>query len=498
MKAEDRAAAASGALFEFSGHDLVTLLESGSVSSEEVMKSFLERIERVNPAVNALVSLRQPDQCLADARRIDGLRSAGKPVGPLQGLPIAIKDLATTAGIRTTMGSLLYADNFPAKDSPMVARLRAAGAIVVGKSNTPEFGLGSHTVNRVFGPTRNPWDPERSAGGSSGGAAVAVALRMLPFADGSDMMGSLRNPAGWNNVVGFRPSWGLVPNDRSNELFLHTLSTLGPMARNVEDIALLLDSMAGFVTGAPMSHGVGNVFRDHLRSQRGVDRLEGVRVGWIGGWDGALPMEDGILDVCEHGALSLLRELGAEIVPFVPDFSTAKLWESWCTLRSWAVAGKNGADYTDASRRDKLNPETIWEIERGMALSASAVHRAGVIRSDWHRYLEEVFAGYDLLALPTAQVWPFPIAEGFPKAIGSTAMDTYHRWMEVVIPASLAARPTVALPAGRGPAGTRGAGLPMGIQLMGRMRGDMEVLRIASVYERACPWFFDRPEPAAR
>ena len=473
---------------EYDKHDAIglsELVQKGDVSPQDLLRAAIERIEARNPALNAVVL-----ELFARAKeRVDTL-----PEGPLKGIPFLLKDLkATLAGTPTSNSTLLSKDRKAEVSSVLVKRYEAAGLQIVGKTNTPEFGLGSHTLNPVFGPTRNPWDRGRSAGGSSGGAAAALAMRMLPMADGSDMMGSLRNPAGWNNVIGFRPSVGRVPNGASEgDLYLHQLSTNGPMARSIADLALLLDAMAGYDPAAPLSFGKRGVFAPGLASEAPEDWAKGLRIAWLGDWNGTWPMEDGVLETCED-ALKVFESLGAEVTPFVPDFPWEKIWDSWTELRSWSVAAANLPDYADEARRTHLKPEAVWEIERGLAMSGLDVHRASVARSDWHRCLEGVFDRFDLVAAPSAQLWPFPVMDRWPAEIAGRKMDTYHRWMECVLPASLSGRPTVCMPAGFGKAGGPGAGLPMGLQLMGRTRGDMEVLRAAAAYETACPHMTARP-----
>jgi amidase len=354
-------------------------------------------------------------------------------------LPIAIKDLADAKGVPTSQGSPAFAGQVAARDSLHVARLRAAGAIVIGKTNTPEFGLGSHTYNPVHGVTCNPFDKTRSCGGSSGGAAVALASGMLSIADGSDMMGSLRNPAGWCNVYGMRPTWGLVPATPEGESFLHPISTNGPMARSPGDLALMLGVMGGPEARQPYGCAAPD-----LSVGAGVN---GARIAWLADWGGAFPYEEGIAPLCE-AALEVLAEQGAEVEPLSPPFDWDLLWHSWTTLRSWAIAAQLGPLLEAPETRDQLKPEAIWEIERGRALSALEVHKASEIRSEWFRVAAGLFETYDALALPTAQVWPFPVEWDWPREVAGHAMDSYHRWMEVMVPASLAGLPAVAMPAG--------------------------------------------------
>lgn len=448
-------------------------MDVADITAEEVMAHTLERIAAVNPSVNAIVSLRDADVSMAEARAADI-----KPkVGWLHGIPMAIKDLANARGLPTSMGSPLFAGQVAQTDDIMVARLRAAGAILIGKTNTPEFGLGSHSVNPVFGATHNPYDIQRSAGGSSGGAGVALATGMLSVADGSDMMGSLRNPAGWNSVYGMRPSWGLVPSEPQGDMFLHQLSTNGPMARTPSDLAALLDTMAGSDPRQP--HGIDT---PPTLPQIG-NCAEGLRIGWLGDWDGALPMEAGILELCTT-ALTQMEDLGVAVEPLGTPFDRDALWSSWTTLRSWSVAGSLAALYHDPSKRDHLKDTAIWEVERGLALSAMDVHQASVIRSEWFKAATKLFGKCDVLALPSAQMWPFDVSIDWPRELAGTVMDTYHRWMEVVVPASLLGLPVVCVPAGFGGANS----LPMGLQLIGQRGHDALLLRLAQAWHDLTDW----------
>jgi amidase len=443
------------------------------------MVAYLDRIEELNPALNAIVALRPRDALLAEAEAADRAPRRGW----LHGMPMAVKDLAATAGITTTWGSPIFAGHVPEADETLPARLRAAGAILIGKTNAPEFGLGSHTFNPVYGATRNPYDRGRTPGGSSGGAAAALAARLLPVADGSDMMGSLRNPAGFCNVYGFRPSWGLAPGDPGGDTFLDQLSTDGPMGRTVEDVARLLETLAGPDPRLPYALTPEPYARD-------LDQpVAGKRIGWLGDWGGAYPMEPGIVPASET-ALVTFATLGAVVEPVAPPFPAERIWNSWITLRSWSVAASKAPHYHDKARRALLKPELIWEIERGLALSAMEVHRASVTRSDWFACLAGLFDRYDALALPTAQVWPFPVEWRWPETVAGRAMDTYHRWMEVVVPVSLAGVPCLSVPAGFG-----AAGLPTGLQLFGRRGADRALLRLGQAYHRATDWPGRKPPP---
>ncbi|GGX46883.1 amidase [Tateyamaria omphalii] len=453
-------------------------LDAGNITAETLMERTLDRIAAINPKVNAIVSLRDADTLMSEARAADAAPKAGW----LHGIPMAIKDLANAKGLLTSMGSPLFAGQVAPSDDVMVARLRAAGAIIIGKTNTPEFGLGSHSINPVFGATRNPYNAECSAGGSSGGAGVALATGMLSVADGSDMMGSLRNPAGWNNVYGMRPSWGLVPSEPMGDSFLHQLSTNGPMARTPSDLAALLDTMAGSDPRQP--HGV-DAPPTLPQIEGGAD---GLCVGWLGDWGGALPMAAGVLDLCK-AALTEMEVLGVTVDAIDAPFDRDEIWSSWITLRSWAVAGNLDVLYADPAKREHLKDTAIWEIERGLGLSAMEVHRASVIRSHWFKAATVLFERYDVLVLPSAQMWPFDVSMDWPSEIGGTAMDTYHRWMEVVVPASLLGLPAVCVPAGFG--GPHD--LPMGLQLIGRRGSDALLLRLAQAWHDMTDWPARRP-----
>ncbi len=452
---------------------LSAAIASRAVSCRAVMAAHLARIEAANPAVNAIVSLRPPEALLAEADLCDDELRRGLSRGPLHGFPHAVKDLAPTRGLATTYGSPLFADHVPAHDGLFVERLRSAGAIIVGKTNVPEFGLGSQTYNPVFGATGNAHDPALSAGGSSGGAAVALALRMVPLADGSDFAGSLRNPAGWNGVFGLRPSAGRVPALPEPEGYLQQLSTDGPMARTVADLALLLSVMSGSDARAPLS-----LAEPPLPAALLDGDVRGTRIGWLGDLGGALAMEDGILPLCET-ALGALRAAGCDIEPATLGIEPARVWACWLVWRHALVAGKFRRIYEDLQARAKLKPELIWEIEGGLRLTATDLYDASVTRTVLHAAFTRLFERYDALALPSAQVFPFSREQHWPREIAGRTMDTYHRWMEVVVPGTLSGCPVICLPAGVGGTPARASGL----QLIGRPRGERELLRLARAYE---------------
>jgi amidase len=471
------------AIIELGATELSGLIHARQVSCREVMQAYLDQIARFNPKVNAIVSLQDPDILFQQAEERDRQLAGGTDMGWMHGFPQAPKDLASTAGIVTTQGSPILKNTVSKTDAIIVERARRCGAILVGKTNTPEFGLGSHTYNAVFGTTRNAYNQSKTAGGSSGGAAVALALRMLPVADGSDMMGSLRNPAGYNNVYGFRPSLGTVPYGPTTELFMQQLACEGPMARSVTDLAMLLSVQAGYDARVPMS-----VRQDTSVFARSLAReFKGARIAWLGDFDGYLPMEAGVIDLA-RSALQHFDAIGCIVDEARPNFDMASLWQAWLVLRGCLIAGKSGGLYRNAHARALLKPEAVWEIERGLALSGSDVYKASETRSAWYAALQALFETYDFLVLPTAQVFPFDANLDWPKAIAGKPMDSYHRWMEIVIGATMAGLPVINVPAG-----FSASGLPMGLQVIGKPRDDLSVLQIAHAYEQAAPYGKCRP-----
>lgn len=465
-----------------SAGEMVAEVRAGHLRPSEIMSATLARIAQVNPAINAIVSLRDPDELMAEARALDNTPVSGL----LHGIPIAIKDLMPTKGIRTTFGSPLFADYVPVEDGLMVQRIKAAGAIVIGKTNTPEWGHGSHTFNPVHGATSNPYAADKTAGGSSGGAAAALATGMLSIADGSDMMGSLRNPAAFCNVYGYRPSWGLVPGEAGGESFFSTMATEGPMARNVQDLARLLSVIAGANPQMPFGLPAADYLTPTITAP---DSLQGKRIAWLSDWGGAYPCEPGILAACESG-LDVLRDLGAEVIPLSPPYPAEKLWHSWTTLRAMLNHGAKKALWDNPDSRAQLKPESQWEIGNGASLTADAAYQASMTRSRWYAHAHRLFADFDAWVMPTAQVWPFPIDWRWPESINGQKMDTYHRWMEVVVPVSLIGLCSLNVPVGFG-----ANGLPMGMQIIGAHGHDREILAIGEAYHRKTLWPQKRPAP---
>jgi amidase len=464
--------------------DLSQAIQSKRVSCREVMSAYLDHIDRLNPKVNAIVSLQGPELLLKQAAERDAQLARGESLGWMHGFPHAVKDLVATQGIRTTWGSPL-GDTVPGHDEIFVERLRKAGVILIGKTNAPEFGLGSQTYNSVFGATRNAYDQSKCAGGSSGGAAVSLALRMLPVADGSDMMGSLRNPAAYNNVIGFRPSFGRVPSGPADEVFAGQLSVEGPMGRSVADVARLLSVMAGPDPRAPLS-----IDQDPAMFARPLDRdFKGTRLAWLGDFSGGLPMEPGVMELCRQ-SFKAFESLGCTIEPAQPDFPLDRLWRTWLTLRHWLVGCGLASLYHDPAKRAKLKPEAQWEVEGSFSLTAQNVYDASVARTAWYQSVCRLFDSFDFLLLPSAQVFSFDVDLHWPREINGVKMDTYHRWMEVVIPGTLSGCPVINVPVG-----FSRQGLPMGMQIIGKHHQDFAVLQIAHAYEQAAPWVRDHLPP---
>lgn len=477
-------AAASAEITDMGGAALAAAIRAKKISAREAMSACLDRIDAVNPAINAVVSMPPREALMAEAAAADERQAKGAALPPLHGLPHAVKDLQAVKGLRFTQGSPIYKDRIASADSLMVERLRKAGVIFVGKTNTSEFGLGSHTFNPVFGATRNPYDLTRSAGGSSGGAGAALAARMLPLADGSDYAGSLRNPAGWNNVFGFRTGYGVVPAT-GPEVWLTGMGVQGPMARSVEDLALLLSVQAGYDPRSPLSlPGDGAVYRRNLDAP-----VKGRRIGWLGDFGGEVPHDPEVLEVC-RAALKAFEALGCMVEDAKVDAAVEPAWQAMIKLRSWQQGGGFIADYRDPARRALLKPEAVYEAETGLALGAFDITAASQARTTWSIAVRKLFDRYDYLLLPSAQVFPFAVEERWPKIVAGRAMRTYHEWMMSSLLVTLAGNPALAVPGGFG-----AGGLPIGLQIVGPNRGEVACLQLAKAYEGATGWTGKRPPP---
>ena len=463
-------------LCDLTARELAAHLREKRVSAREVMTAHLTRIDRVNPTVNAIVTL-LPESALDAADAADAERARRDDVGPLHGLPIAHKDLFVTAGIRTTFGSLAFKDHVPNETALIVERARRAGAITIGKTNTPEFGAGSQTFNQVFGATRNPYDPTKTCGGSSGGAAVALATGMLPIADGSDLGGSLRNPASFCNVVGLRPSPGRVPCWPSLAPWF-AFSVHGPMARTVGDVALLLDAIAGPDARAPLSLGV-----PAARFAEALDRdFNGVHVAWSPDL-GGLPVEPAVASVLARQRPTI-EALGCLTDEAHPDLRDAD--EIFTTWRAWFFELAFGSVLDH--HRSLLKDTVVWNIEAGRALGGPQLADAERKRAALYHRVRQFMAQYEFLLLPVSQVVPFDIEKPYVTRINDEPLPTYLDWMKSCYQISVTGLPAVSVPCG-----FTDDGLPVGLQIVGRPCDDLGVLQLAYAFEQATGFWKQRP-----
>ncbi|HEX3176006.1 MAG TPA: amidase family protein [Methylomirabilota bacterium] len=462
-----------------SATSLVALYARGTLSPLEVMRAVLARIERVNPRLNAYCTV-AAEQALDAARKATaGGRRRGSRRGPLHGVPVSIKDLTPTRGIRTTWGSKIYEHHVPTEDALVVERLKSAGAIVVGKTNTPEFGAGANTFNEVFGPTRNPWNPALTCGGSTGGGAVALATGLGPLAQGSDLGGSLRLPASFCGVVGFRTSPGCVPV-YPTALAWDPWSVQGPMARTVRDVALMLSVIAGPDPRAPMSYPVDT--RALLAAARRRD-VTGLRIAW-GGDLGVTPIDDEVRAIC-RAAADVFRKLGARVDDAHPDYTG--LEEIVLTSRAASMVARHEEKLP--KWREQMQPNLVANIEHGLTLTPSQIGRAERHRTElWHR-VRTFQERYDLILTPTAAVPPFPLElRSGPAEINGTPMRNYIEWALTTYAFTVVGVPAISVPCGF----TR-SGLPVGLQIAGRWHDEPTVLRAAAAFEGAQPWAQHRP-----
>jgi amidase len=458
---------------------LAQMLRARKVSATEVVQAFIAQIERVNPKVNAIVTF-VPELALSAAKRFDSKKKRPDP-GPLAGLPIAYKDLIPTKGIRTTFGSKVFEKKIPDENHLIVERLSQAGAITLGKTNTPEFGAGSQTFNAVFGATRNPYDLSKTCGGSSGGAAVAVACGMLPFADGSDLAASLRNPGNYCNVVGFRPTPGRVPGWPAANAW-DTLSAIGPMARTVSDAAFLLSVMAGPDSRAPTSIAEpGALFQKKL--ERKFSKL---RIAWSRDL-GGLPMDPRVSAVLEPQK-RVFSSLGCIVEEAQPDFSGAT--EAFETLRALGFFHKVGPLLKD--HRNKLKDTVIWNVEQGMKLTAEQIANAEALRTTLFQRMRSFLDKYEFLVCPVNQLPPFPVEVQWPREIAGVRMSNYLDWMKSCYYITITSHPAISVPAG-----FTEESLPVGIQIVGRYRDDFGVLQLAHAFEQATEHWKRRPPIAS-
>jgi amidase len=461
------------ALWDNDAITLTRMMRGREVSAREVIAAHIDRVEAVDGAVNAVVT-RCFEQAMAKAAAADQALARGEPPGLLHGLPVAHKDLLDTAGVRTTYGSPLFAEHVPDRDELLVSRMAGAGAISLGKTNTPEFGAGSHTVNRVFGATRNPYDLSRSAGGSSGGAAAALAARMVCLADGSDLAGSLRNPASFCNVVGLRPSPGRVPRWPVTDP-ADILGVQGPMARTVADAALLLAVQSGPDPRAalaldmppPALAAPADVTRVLVQDPRGL------RVAWSA--DLGLPVEP-VVRATLAPARAVLADLGCQVSDAAPDLSGGdEAFRTWRALRFATAFGPLLRDHPSA-----VGPNVAWNIERGQELTVADLSRATTLWAALTERVSAFFTGFDVLACPVSQVPPFDVDLDWVHQIDGVPQESYLDWMRSAYLISVTGLPAISVPAGFTP-----GGLPVGLQLVGRRRGDWHLLAVAAAFEQA-------------
>jgi amidase len=461
--------------------DLAALIHARKVSAREVMAAHLERINRLNPKINAIVAKLDDEQCLALADAADRRAARGEALPPLHGLPIAFKDLQPAVGFPFTSGSRIYKDTMPEQDSVLVERLRRAGVIAIGKTNVPEFGMGSHTYNEVYGTTFNPYNLKKSAGGSSGGAGAALASGMLPIADGSDLGGSLRNPGNFNNIVGMRPTVGLVPS-APNPLPLLGFAVNGPLARTVVDTALLLSVMAGADPRDPGCYPSDpTVFRANLERS-----VRGMRVAWCPDL-GELPLDPEVRAVLD-AQRGTFETLGCVVEDAHPDLSGAdSIFLTIRRFRSAAVYGPVLASY-----RDQMKPEAIEEVESGLALTSGDVAEAMMQHSQLLDRVRLFQDKYEFILCAVNQVPPFDATLDWPKTINGVPMDNYVAWMKSAYWITVTFRPAISVPAG-----FTSEGLPVGMQIVGRYRDDLAVLQLAYAFEQATKFGQRRPSIAA-
>jgi amidase len=460
--------------------ELARRIRTKDVSCVEVMEAHLSQIERVNPQVNAIVTL-LPDRALQGARAADAALARGEPLGPLHGLPIAHKDLVPTKGIRTTYGSPIYQDHVPDEDALIVQRLKQAGAITIGKTNTPEFGAGGQTFNEVFGETLNPYDLTKTCGGSSGGAAVALACGMLPIADGSDTGGSLRLPAAFCNVVGFRPSPGRVPVWPS-EIGWWTISVQGPMARTVGDTALMLSAIAGPDPRQPIS-----IVEPGARFRAPLTRdFKGVRVAWSADC-GGLPMAPCVVATLE-ARRKVFEELGCIVEEAYPDFTDAE--EIFLVWRAWRMELRFGEMLH--THRHLMKDTLIWNTEEGQKLTGPQIGRAEVKRTQLYHRMREFMERYEFFLCPVTQVPPFDVKERWVREINGVPMKNYIDWNRSTWYITITGHPCISVPCG-----FTDDGLPVGLQIVGRHQDDFGVLQLAHAFEQATGTWKRRPPVVA-
>jgi amidase len=476
MSGASAATSGDSSLCFMSAVEMARLIRTKKLSSREALAAHLKQIERVNPKVNAIVTL-TAEMAAQAAAKADEMQAHKEKLGPLHGLPVAHKDLFETRGIRTTFGSPLYKDNVPAEDDIVVERMARAGAITIGKTNTPEFGAGSQTFNKVFGATRNPYDLTKTCGGSSGGAAVSLACGLVPVASGSDTGGSLRNPAAFCNVVGFRPSIGRVPSPKAAFAWW-TLTTSGCLGRSTADLALALSTISGPDSRAPLS-----INEPGERLARPLDRsFKGVRIAWFKDLGGA-PFDPRVRSVVD-GHRATFEMLGCIVEQAEPDFAPAEM--SFRMLRAWNSANTYGARLREHPEAFKTT--LTGEIEEGLRLTSTELAHAETAHGQLWRNFQAFLEKYDYFVLPTTQLPPFDITTEYPTEIAGVKFDNYIDWMKSCWYISATGNPAASVPAGFTP-----EGLPVGVQIVGRNKEDFSVLQMAHAFEQATGFGKKRP-----
>jgi len=460
-----------------SARELARLIRTGGVSAREVMAQFLGQINRLNPKINAIVAKLPDDRCLALADQADRQFARGEVVGPLHGLPFAFKELDQVVGFPMTRGSLIFKDYMPSEDSVLTERLRRAGVLPIGKTNISEFGMGSHSYNDVYGKTLNPYDLSKSAGGSSGGAGAAVAAGMLPFASGSDLGGSLRNPANFNNIAALRPSVGLVPS-APVALPFPGFTVKGPMARSVADTAFLLSVMAGADARDPACYP-----SDAALFAEPLDRdFKDVRIAWCPDL-GGLPLDTRVRDVLAAQRQTFV-DIGCVLEDAVPDLGGAD--EVFLTVRAWHYWHTLGPLLEQ--HREKMKPEAVWQIELGRNLTGEAIARAMQMHGELMLRMVRFQEKYEFLICAVSQVPPFDAKLDWPHEINGVKMETYLDWMKSAYWITPTFCPAISVPAG-----FTATGLPVGMQIVGRYRDDLSVLQLAHAFEQVTGFAQTRP-----
>ena len=452
--------------------ELQNIIKSRQISIKEVVEYYLDRIEKLNPDLNAIVLQKDRELIIKEAIEKDKAKEIDKS---LNGLPIAIKDLTDVTGFKTTYGFPGSKNNQPKKNSLFVNRLINKGAIIIGKTNTAELGVGGHTINRLFGPTSNVYDLSKSAAGSSGGASSAVAAGLLPFADGTDQMGSCRGPAAYANIYGFRPTPGLIPVDRTNQNSdLPILTTPGCFATNPNNMSILLDEIVGSDSLDKFSFDLSGLFKNQNISDK---EFSAFKIGWLSNMNGNYNIEKDILTICEN-KLKDLEKINIKVELLKPKINTDILWKSWTTLRAKSIYEDILA--MNISDINTMTYQAIWEYNKGKEIKSEEIRLALDQKQQCLSQINLIFQNYDFLALPSAQIFPFDKNLQYPKNINNIELDTYHRWLEVFILSSILELPTITIPVG-----FNKDGMPMGMQIIGKNKDDLKVFSFANMYEKA-------------